>query len=125
MARRNSRHSEGILRVEKGFFYSFNVEVQGRDAASSRRVPWNDRFGLWRTLSTRNSQYCLGICARDSQQSPGSAARLFAALLPSLQGANRHANERCKLGLGQTSFLSRLNDGRRNNMNLTGLHFAH
>ena len=22
-----------------------NVEVQGRDAASSRRVPWNDRFG--------------------------------------------------------------------------------
>ena len=64
------------------------------------------------TLPTCNSQYCLWICACDSQQNPGSAARLFAALLPSLQGANRHANERCKLGLRQPSFLSRLNDRR-------------
>lgn len=23
-----------------------NIQVQGRDAASSRRVPWNDRFGV-------------------------------------------------------------------------------
>ena len=29
MARWRSRHSEGILRLEKMFFYSFNVEVTG------------------------------------------------------------------------------------------------
>ena len=46
MARSHPRHSKRSLRLEKGFFYSFNVEVQGRDAASSRRVPWNDGFGV-------------------------------------------------------------------------------
>jgi hypothetical protein len=29
MARRSSRHSRRLLRLEKGFFYSFNVEVTG------------------------------------------------------------------------------------------------
>ena len=89
------------------------------------KLPWNAGFGLWRRLPTCNSQYCFGICARDRQQSSSSTARLFAALLPTLQGANRYANECCKLGLRQASFLSRLNDRRGNNMNLTGLHFAH
>ena len=46
MARCGSRHSGGPASSEMGFFYSFNVEVQGRDAASSRRVPWNDGFGV-------------------------------------------------------------------------------
>ena len=46
MARRKSRHSERALPLEKGFFYSFNVQVQGRDAAISRRVPWNEGFGV-------------------------------------------------------------------------------
>jgi hypothetical protein len=31
---------------EMGFFYSFNVRVQGRCAASSRSVPWNEVLDL-------------------------------------------------------------------------------
>ena len=46
MARSDSRHSERILRFEKGFFYSFNVRVQGSCAGLIAQLPWNDGFGV-------------------------------------------------------------------------------
>ena len=41
-----------------------NVEVQGRDAASSRRVPWNDGFGVMG--SERRASFATGVPERDN-----------------------------------------------------------
>jgi hypothetical protein len=39
MARSHPRHSKRSLRLEKGFFYSFNVLAQGREAGFSAERP--------------------------------------------------------------------------------------
>jgi len=46
MVRIHPRHSKRSLRLEKGFFYSFNVQGQGRCAASSRSVPCTAGLGV-------------------------------------------------------------------------------
>jgi hypothetical protein len=76
-------------------------------------------------LLAGNGKYGLGIRACDSQQGASSATRLFAALFPTLQGANRHANERCELRLREASLFSCLNHWRRNDMDMASLHFTY
>jgi hypothetical protein len=46
MARRNSRHSRRLLRLEKGFFYSFNVEVTGAARLYRAASVWTAGLGL-------------------------------------------------------------------------------
>ncbi len=53
MAQKILRHFYDLFRVKNGFFYSFNVQAQGRCAALSRSVPWSAVLGIG-TLSDAN-----------------------------------------------------------------------
>ena len=66
------------------------------------------RLGKARLLLARHRQKRLRICSRDGEQRPRRSAGLLPPLLPALQRANGHAEQRRELRLRQPGFLSRL-----------------
>lgn len=74
--------------------------------------------------SRRNRKNGLGIFPRDGQQRACSTTRLFATLLPALQGAHGNAKETGKLRLGQTRSLTGFGSRRDNNPAFAGLHVS-
>ena len=86
-------HHELVLRGVSGLAHqprNYSTEVLDRKIQGVRRLPHE-------ALLRCHSQNCLGICARNGQQGTCGTARLLAPLLPPLQRANRHSQERRKL----------------------------